>query len=334
MILRTLLYTGLQIIQAFFDKCRRNTAGEITPKATGWTPRNHGAALPGTGPRHHSAMEPSRWRHTGFFQLWGVRFSSSTSSRLTSTPIPGFTGSRTGRKAALTPVVKNGTTVYETVKNADGSDRLYPDSTGQQRYEFLDQSKTVIPGSKVSSYTSMDAGDNSKFFDGDLDSRSRQQVLVGAPLVGNQPDRVTELTYGRDWYSMLAKDRTYGQVALAGVKPEDGEYVNKGVETSMHWDETGDVGDWLPVTDEDAGVGLKENILWAEDSLHLRMPWLYTATRFVTERYYAGDINGDYDQYDTRLTGSALESMQGRSVYFADEKLRVYTPGMAVALMV
>ncbi len=63
----------------------------------------------------------------------------------------GFTGSRTGRKAALTPVVKNGTTVYETVKNADGSDRLYPDSTGQQRYEFLDQSKTVIPGSKVSS---------------------------------------------------------------------------------------------------------------------------------------------------------------------------------------
>ena len=51
----------------------------------------------------------------------------------------GFTGSRTGRKAALTPVVKNGTTVYETVKNADGSDRLYPDSTGQQRYEFLDQ---------------------------------------------------------------------------------------------------------------------------------------------------------------------------------------------------
>ena len=240
----------------------------------------------------------------------------------------GFTGSRTGRKAALTPVVKNGTTVYETVKNADGSDRLYPDSTGQQRYEFLDQSKTVIPGSKVSSYTSMDAGDNSKFFDGDLDSRSRQQVLVGAPLVGNQPDRVTELTYGRDWYSMLAKDRTYGQVAPAGVKPEAGEYVNKGVETSMHWDETGDVGDWLPVTDEDAGVGLKENILWAEDSLHLRMPWLYTATRFVTERYYAGDINGDYDQYDTRLTGSALESMQGRSVYFADEKLRVYTPGI------
>lgn len=141
-------------------------------------------------------------------------------------------------------------------------------------------------------------------------------------------DRVTELTYGRDWYSMLAKDRTYGQVAPAGVKPEAGEYVNKGVETSMHWDETGDVGDWLPVTDEDAGVGLKENILWAEDSLHLRMPWLYTATRFVTERYYAGDINGDYDQYDTRLTGSALESMQGRSVYFADEKLRVYTPGI------
>ena len=60
------------------------------------------------------------------------------------------------------------------------------------------------------------------FFDGDLDSRSRQQVLVGAPLVGNQPDRVTELTYGRDWYSMLAKDRTYGQVAPAGVKPGPG----------------------------------------------------------------------------------------------------------------
>ena len=240
----------------------------------------------------------------------------------------GFTGSRTGRKAALTPVVKNGTTVYEAVKNADGSDRLYPDSTGQQRYEFLDQSKTVIPGSKVTSYTSMDAGDNSKFFDGDLDSRSRQQVLVGAPLVGNQPDRVTELTYGRDWYSMLARNRTYGQVAPAGVKPEAGEYVNKGVETSMHWDETGDIGDWLPVADEDAGVGLKENILWAEDSLHLRMPWLYTATRFVTERYYAGDINGDYDQYDTRLTENALERMKGRSVYYADEKLRVYTPGI------
>ena len=41
---------------------------------------------------YHSAMEPSSCRQTGFFQLWGVLFSSRTSSLLTSTPMPGFTG--------------------------------------------------------------------------------------------------------------------------------------------------------------------------------------------------------------------------------------------------
>ena len=44
---------------------------------------------------YHSATEPSACRHTGFFQLCGVLFSSSTSSSRTSTPSPGRTGSCT-----------------------------------------------------------------------------------------------------------------------------------------------------------------------------------------------------------------------------------------------
>ena len=45
--------------------------------------------------RYHSATEPSAWRQTGFFQLCGVLFSSTTSSLLTSTPRPGRRGSWT-----------------------------------------------------------------------------------------------------------------------------------------------------------------------------------------------------------------------------------------------
>ena len=44
---------------------------------------------------YHSATEPSAWRHTGFFQWCGVVFSSSTNSRLTSTPSPGSFGRST-----------------------------------------------------------------------------------------------------------------------------------------------------------------------------------------------------------------------------------------------
>ena len=46
-------------------------------------------------PQHvyHSATEPSAWRQTGFFQLCGVLFSSTTRSLFTSTPRPGSLGS-------------------------------------------------------------------------------------------------------------------------------------------------------------------------------------------------------------------------------------------------
>ena len=44
---------------------------------------------------HHSAMEPSAWRQTGFFQLWGALFSSIKSCLFTSTPRPGLEGRAT-----------------------------------------------------------------------------------------------------------------------------------------------------------------------------------------------------------------------------------------------
>ena len=44
---------------------------------------------------YHSATEPSACRQTGFFQLWGVLFSSITRSLFTSTPSPGRRGSST-----------------------------------------------------------------------------------------------------------------------------------------------------------------------------------------------------------------------------------------------
>ena len=43
-----------------------------------------------------------------------------------------------------------------------------------------------------------------------------------------------------------------------------------------------------------------ENILWAEDSLHLQMAWLAGYANLMTDRYYAGDINGENDQIEGR----------------------------------
>lgn len=45
--------------------------------------------------RYHSATDPSACLQTGFFQEWGFSFSARTSSRLTSTPMPGIFGRET-----------------------------------------------------------------------------------------------------------------------------------------------------------------------------------------------------------------------------------------------
>lgn len=215
------------------------------------------------------------------------------------------------------------------------TDRLYWDDTKQPRYEFLDRSTVQIPGNKaISNNNSGSLGDHGvsgRFFDFDMQTGQRQSVVVDAETpTAASAEQTQELRYWRlissnthhdcDWYSLLMNARTY-QLTKAQTndptkdpKQDYANYVDRGIEK---W--SNDIADEKNETDPDWA----ENILWAEDSLHLQMAWLAGYANLMTDRYYAGDINGENDQIE------AKEYTSGYSRFlYADPNLRVYTPAM------
>ena len=215
------------------------------------------------------------------------------------------------------------------------TDRLYWDDTKQPRYEFLDRSTVQIPGNKaISNNNSGSLGDHGvsgRFFDFDMQTGQRQSVVVDAETpAAASAEQTQELRYWRlissnthhdcDWYSLLMNARTY-QLTKAQTndptkdpKQDYANYVDRGIEK---W--SNDIADEKNETDPDWA----ENILWAEDSLHLQMAWLAGYANLMTDRYYAGDINGENDQIE------AKEYTSGYSRFlYADPNLRVYTPAM------
>lgn len=192
----------------------------------------------------------------------------------------GFTGKRTGNQKCLVPKETDGViqkddkgkVIYEP--SANGT--LYPDNTREMRYEFLDRSTAEIPGSDSDGDTTVDIyatgspnRNNSgtydyrmgrNFFDIDRRTGEKQSVVVNAVRSGWTDgiagwDKVVELqynkgsvrasddaviyTYSRDWYALLMNARTFAKRSAL-----------------------------------DDGVEAEENILWAENSLHLKMAWL------------------------------------------------------------
>ena len=162
-------------------------------------------------------------------------------------------------------------------------------------------------------------------------------------IPSDHPNDVTELLYNfgpastydfkltdgktRDWYDQLMRDRTY---ALVAEKDADdvltGDYVDKGVDEGGVWVRNEEQRTWNLVPDREGGMPKKENIVWTQDALHLKTAWLQVSTQFVTERRYGGDINGEYDQYDTGI--DPFQSMEGTNELYRLEDLRIYTPAL------
>ncbi|WP_159456415.1 hypothetical protein, partial [Intestinibacillus massiliensis] len=244
----------------------------------------------------------------------------------------GFTGVRTGMKAATAWQARTGADPGSTVtgsfplpdytKAPDSEGNypvlLYPDDTKQKRGEFLHGSTTRFPGNGGNS---ADQGGNGNFFDYDLDSQARQTCAVQSANTGVQevqqllPNQfnASDGTDGkagtlRDWYSKLMVTRTWGVQTAAGRGVQPGKVVNGGRTALV-----------------DSADGKKENVLWSEDALHLQKAWLFGATQFETGRRYAGDINGTSSQYDLGYAGSG---MPGAEWLFIDGQFRVYTPAL------
>lgn len=237
----------------------------------------------------------------------------------------GFTGKRSGQRRVYVPVPDpDDPNKMLPVLNDENRQKTYLDDTKQPRYEFMDRSSVKIPGSADDqpnagdyNYGWTNNGYNDRFFDQDSDSSQKQTVIVNAIVsdVGNDGDKVTELQYTNDhynsatasdpytkyirsWYKLLMRDRTY---LLTEANGKDGQYIDKGVKTEE--------------TEEN---GRKENILWAEDSLHLQTAWLAGFSNILTDRYYAGDIEGNYDQYvDDK-----------KNYQYGVDSLRIYTPAL------
>ena len=227
----------------------------------------------------------------------------------------GFTGKRSGQRRVYVP---DGADGRKLVLDEYGKPKTYLDDTKQPKYEFMDRSKAKIPGREpgsglVGTYGPSNNGYNDRFFDEDSDSSKVQTVTVNATLAATATEnKPRELHYNndpntkeRDWYTRLMRDRTY---LLTKANAKDSEYIEKGVEKTEE----------NPGKDWEDWRNWEENILWSEDRLHLQMAWLAGYSNILTDRYYAGDVNGDYDQYVDKTD----------NYLYAVDALRVYTPAL------